>query len=84
MSIVPRLCTIPGNAGQYAHAAPSIVNQPATRLAWRLAYLRLAADIPFRNETLLHFVSCMLLEIQVTISGAPGAHFCYVHVLVML
>jgi hypothetical protein len=51
MSIVPRFCTIPGNAGKYAHAAPFIVNQPAARLAWRLACLRLAADIPFRNET---------------------------------
>lgn len=51
MPIVPHLCTKTGNAGQHAHAAPFIVHQPAARLAWRLACLRLAADIPFRNET---------------------------------
>lgn len=81
---VPRVCTIPGNAGRYAHAAPFIVNQPAARLAWRLACLGLAADIAFRIEALPHFFGLMLLERQVTISGAPKECVHYVHELALL
>ena len=81
---VPRVYTNPGNAGQYAHAAPFIVIQPAARLAWRLACLGPAADIAFRIEALPHFFGLMPLERQVTISGAPKECVHYVHELALL
>ena len=51
MPIVPRLCTHPGNADPYAHAARFIVDGPAARLRWRLACFRLAPYLAFRTET---------------------------------